>query len=315
MYRSIVTTITTIALIGVVAGTAQAADPAVQCESAKLKEVAKYASCRLKAEAKGVQTATTPDFSGCEEKFTPKFESLDTKYGTNVCPSEGDEASINAQITNDADDIAILLGGGTVSDCGNGVIEAGEDCDLGDLDGETCTTQGLYGEGLSCGAGCVLVTSACSATRYVDNADGTVTDLETGLTWQKTDDAGGLTDKDNTYTWTSVFGIEPNGTAFTVFLAGLNGADDATCFVNRCDWRIPTLEELETILLEPYPCGTAPCIDQGVFGPQNATSNYWSSTPYADQPTYAWNIYFGSGFVDKYDKGTSLYVRAVRGGS
>jgi hypothetical protein len=105
-----------------VSTSAHAADPAVKCETSKLKEVAKYASCRLKAEAKGVQTATTPDFSVCEGKFTPKFESLDTKFGTNVCPSEGDEASINARVTEDSDTLALLLSGTRYVDNGDGTV-------------------------------------------------------------------------------------------------------------------------------------------------------------------------------------------------
>ena len=243
---------------------AHAVDPAVKCEASKLKEAAKYASCRLKAEAKGVQKSEAADYTKCEEKFTEKFNNAETKAGVGVCPSEGDEASINARVTDDADTVALLLSG----------------------------------------------------TRYVDNSDGTVTDIETGLTWQKTDDAGGVTDKDNQYTWNPAYpGTAPTGTAFTVFLAGLNGADDGTCFANHCDWRIPTIEELQTILLEPFPCGTNPCINQAVFGPQNASSGYWSSTTVADDPTAAKDVPFDYGDVVNDAKDYPVYVRAVRGGS
>jgi len=154
------------------AQTAHAVEPAVKCEASKLKEVAKYSSCRLKAEAKGVQTSTAPDFSKCEGKFTPKFESLDTKFGVNVCPTEGDEASINARVTSDANDIAVLLSGGSVQPppCGNGVIDAGEDCDFepGGLGGETCLSQGqLLGGFLHCGAGCRFDYSGCNGFKRV----------------------------------------------------------------------------------------------------------------------------------------------------
>lgn len=130
--------------------------------------------------------------------------------------------------------------------------------------------------------------------------------------------AGGLTDKDNgSYTWNPASpGTAPTGTAFTVFLAGLNGADDGTCFADHCDWRIPTSEELQTILLEPAPCGAAPCIDQTVFGPQNTTAKYWSSTTNAALVGDAWLVFFETGGgVTSFPKYFPLSVRAVRGGA
>jgi hypothetical protein len=46
-----------------------------------------------------------------------------------------------------------------------------------------------------------------------------------------------------------------------------------------------------------------------------ASSNYWSSTTYANNPTNAWNVNFNDGNVNNNDKNNPLYVRAVRGGS
>lgn len=48
-------------------------------------------------------------------------------------------------------------------DCGNGVIEGNEECDTGDLGGETCQTQGFGGGGLTCAADCTINTSQCTA--------------------------------------------------------------------------------------------------------------------------------------------------------
>src|SRR5713101_3450419 len=65
--------------------------------------------------------------------------------------------------------------------------------------------------------------------RFVDNGDGTVTDHQTGLQWEKKvalDDTPNLADPhdaDNNYTWnTTIGGTDPNGTAFTDFLGKLN---------------------------------------------------------------------------------------------
>ncbi len=163
-----------------------------------------------------------------------------------------------------------------------------------------------------------------TACRYIDNGDGTVSDLDTGLMWQQSDDNDGLTDKDNTYAWSAVSPLEaPNGTAFTEFLGGLNNCesgDGATViggYGGHCDWRIPQINELKTILLEPFPCGTNPCIDQSVFGPTNASSWYWSSsTDSSFGPGNARFISFDVGTALPGSKNnTRVQVRAVRGGS
>lgn len=90
--------------------------------------------------------------------------------------------------------------------CGNGVIDAGEECDQSNLGTSNCQALGFQGGVLKCGAGCEFDTSACSASRYVDNGDGTVTDTQTGLMWEMKDNLDGLPDyanphdADNTYT-------------------------------------------------------------------------------------------------------------------
>src|SRR5436309_15474518 len=40
---------------------------------------------------------------------------------------------------------------------------------------------------------------------YADNGNGTVTDLNTGLVWEKLSDDGTVHDKDNLYTWANAF--------------------------------------------------------------------------------------------------------------
>src|SRR5204863_1024091 len=70
---------------------------------------------------------------------------------------------------------------------------------------------------------------------YADNGDGTVTDVNTGLVWEKLSDDGTVHDKDNTYTWAN---------AFTAHVAALN----FTSFAGYNDWRLPNVRELQSIV-------------------------------------------------------------------
>lgn len=107
-------------------------------------------------------------------------------------------------------------------------------------------------------------------------------------------------------------GVCGNGSAATTFLAKLNGNADDVCFAGHCDWRLPTIDELETIF-EPEPgCGTPPCPADEVFLPMS-TSAHWSSTsetPY--NVYYAWGVVPDTGKRGGYYKRQEHAVRAVR---
>ena len=206
--------------------------------------------------------------------------------------------------------------------CGDGVAGVGEECDQGDLNGATCESKGLFGDGLACGPECVLDTSGCAEARYVDNGDGTVTDNETGLQWEKKTDDASVHDKDNTYTW-SASGTAPDGQAFVDFLGTLNScveaggyppADVTGGFADHCDWRLPTIVELQTIIDTNVPnCSLgSSCIDP-IFGP-TINYNYWTSTTFGDHSGFAWFADFDVGQVEESGKGAAWYVRAVRAG-
>ncbi len=141
--------------------------------------------------------------------------------------------------------------------------------------------------------------------------------------WEQKDGEGGRADLnnphdvDNTYTWSSSGSDDPDGTAFTDFLARLNGEVASTAPSEQLgghrDWRLPTSAELQGLLLEPNPCSISPCIINAVFAP-TAAADQWSSTSLADTPTDAWVVDFGFGGVNLALKFSSLRVRAVRGG-
>jgi hypothetical protein len=153
-----------------------------------------------------------------------------------------------------------------------------------------------------------------TSCRWLDNADGTATDLSTGLQWELKTDDGTVHDKDNTYTWNAVLhGLTPNGTAFTDFLGELNGsvAPDGTatpCFAGKCDWRLPQLGELRGLISTPFPdCTLVPCTT--IIGP-TAPSFYWTRTHLSTAYTYT--VSFGNGIYGNANNGLALAVRAVR---
>jgi hypothetical protein len=167
--------------------------------------------------------------------------------------------------------------------------------------------------------------------RFNDNGDGSVTDNQTGLMWEqkigvanetpnpslRCGGGNSIHDVNNCYTWSSVDPfVNPDGTLYTDFLATLNSsASLGVCFLNHCDWRIPTLAEFQTIVELTAPgCSaqTGPCIDPA-FGP--TAQFYWTSTSAQNDVSGAWIISgnFGSPGTDGKQDGT-LAARAVRGG-
>jgi Protein of unknown function (DUF1566) len=121
----------------------------------------------------------------------------------------------------------------------------------------------------------------------------------------------------NHYLWSNS-GAAADGPLFTEFLAALNLDQSVngstTCFANHCDWRVPNIVELQTILDFSATCdfGQPACIDPA-FGPTQA-SNYWSSSSLAGLPTSAWYVSFTVGKIFNVSKAADNFARAVRGG-
>jgi hypothetical protein len=152
-----------------------------------------------------------------------------------------------------------------------------------------------------------------NGVRFVDNGDGTITDTQTGLMWEKkVAGSSCLHCVEDRYPWEPGWWGGGSPSMFD-WLSELNGLtrdpSTQTGFAGYNDWRIPNIVELLTIL----DCGFGPpCIDP-IFGP-TGSSFYWSSSSGADSPLEAWYVFFGLGDVHRLFKNSDLYVRAVRGG-
>ncbi len=150
--------------------------------------------------------------------------------------------------------------------------------------------------------------------RFVDNANGTVTDMLTGLIWLKDASCGDLvgTNSDGQAEWATAL------TAASALASGTCGLTDGSV---AGAWRLPSRFELESLLdLEYYhpalsnAAGTAQWTEGDVFAGVESYY-YWSSTSVAGFPTQAWYVYLNYAFVDDFGKTVSLvYVWPVRGG-
>ncbi|RJQ17529.1 MAG: DUF1566 domain-containing protein, partial [Nitrospiraceae bacterium] len=146
---------------------------------------------------------------------------------------------------------------------------------------------------------------------FTDNGNGTVTDNNTGLMWQKCSIGQ---NNDETCSGTAVYynWYWASGTYHSSYNPD---SQDVCGDLDRggySDWRLPAKKELITIVdyAVPHP---GPAIKTAYF-PNTKSSGYWSSTTYAYYPYPAWSVYFGFGSVDSNDKYYDFYVRCVRGG-
>lgn len=151
---------------------------------------------------------------------------------------------------------------------------------------------------------------------FMNNADGTVTDTRTNLTWQRCSVGqrwtGSSCDGEATeFTWAEAMRLGSSG------------------------WRLPTVDELATLVVcssgsrlpSARPGGrlvaetagscqgnyTRPTIDLRVF-PNTPVTSFWSSSPYAGNSHRAWLVYFYDGGANYLNMNGNRRVRLVRAG-
>jgi hypothetical protein len=309
--------------------------PEHKCQSTKNKAAGKYAACRQTAESKVVLTGDLTKYTAaitkCETKFASSWQrAIDAANAALVtCPDAPlTGPQFKTVIDEHSANVSTALGGGGLIDCPGELSQC--QSDLAACLASTLPAARLLKTGQT---GCYDADSngiACAGTgqdgdlqkgvvrSYTDNGDGTITDNETGLMWEKKSDDGGIHDKDDTYSWSD---------AFAVFIAGLNTAN----FAGHNDWRLPNRFELESLLdlgnQDPSvdPVFNTNCGPNSSGNPGCLVANcsctplaaYWSSTTFPGAPVlqpFSWVVYFNLGGNGSDLKSNPNSVRAVRGG-
>jgi hypothetical protein len=135
---------------------------------------------------------------------------------------------------------------------------------------------------------------------FKDNGNGTVTDNNTGLMWQKEDD----NQKYNWYEASGTYDATYNNTSLDV-CGSLNLGE-------HTDWRLPTKTEL--IGLVDYGVPSPEPVIQTLFFPNTELSGYWTATNVPSYPNIAWAVFFNEGSSLYKNASDAYYVRCVRGG-
>ena len=126
---------------------------------------------------------------------------------------------------------------------------------------------------------------------FNDNGNGTVTDIATGLIWQKCATA-----------WPDC------STGYIKYWKDSIDYCESLTLGGRSDWRLPNINELRGIIdYNSY----SPSTNRYAF--PSELGFYWSSTTYAKDTTSAWGINFSDGQIVSKNKTSSMgYLRCVR---
>ncbi len=136
---------------------------------------------------------------------------------------------------------------------------------------------------------------------YTDNGNGTVTDNNTSLMWQKEDN-------NQTYNW-----YQASGSYDSTYNPSAHNVCRSLNVGDYTDWRLPSMKELVSIV-DFGVGGFEPTIKEEYF-PGTSLSYYWTSTDVAGSTEWARGVSFWTANIGGFTKDYhSNYVRCVRGG-
>jgi hypothetical protein len=152
------------------------------------------------------------------------------------------------------------------------------------------------------------------ATRFTSNPDGTVADGLTGLTWAS--EAGTPTFIGTTATCTGGAPMWPDALGYVQCL-------NANAYQGYSDWRLPNVNELETLVHAGYgeeSCGGTPCSTNAAWlntqGFKNVhAADYWSSTVLVTNSINVFPVDMTDGGIMTIWMSTGAYIWPVRGGN
>jgi hypothetical protein len=267
--------------------------------------------CRQNAAAKLATTDDLVQYNAALEKckmgFLSAWQKLDAKAAkAGATCRDGASSAGNFQTAIGActDEVAAALGGTALLASVGGVETNQTICyDTATNLPRSCAGTGQDGEfqkGL--------------ARSYTDNSNGTITDNRTGLVWERLgdDNIDTIHDKDTIYTWAEAF-------------AKVQQLNTSPCFAGQCDWRLPNVNELHSIL--DYAGTSTTLLVATVFNTDCAPGctvtacscatggAHWSSTTDTEFPELGWEVLFDVGYVVNDAKVSPNFVRAVRGGA
>ncbi len=327
LYRlNILTTLVTstvVALFVLLPGAAAGRlSPEDDCLSKQLQAAARLYGCLVKADRSLIKDGDTSRYeerrSKCVRSFESKWGRIEARTTARggTCPTTQGSNSIQGKIGNESQDLTLLLGGACTT---GGLPKTGQaHCYEDNASEIPCAGTGQDGD-VRAGVG----------SSFVNNGNGTISDISTGLMWSASNDAGGLFDKDLERTLAEAFGWidDLNGHCDDDETVACNSDPDCAAIGNgRCghagnrNWALPNPTQLLSLVqyaTDGRPALVDPAFEDGCTPGCEACSctaarPYWTSSAYLGNPIVNWFVPFDVGSLSVVDKLTPLRVRAVR---
>ena len=140
------------------------------------------------------------------------------------------------------------------------------------------------------------ISESSPSENYVDNGDGTVSDLSSGLLWMSCS-------LGQSWSEGSCVG-EASALDWQQALQAAHGME----FADMAGWRLPNIKELST--LSERSC-VRPAINTELF-PNTPSDDFWSATPSVIDADRAWVVAFFNSSNSLKQKTLFVYVRLVR---